>query len=292
MFERLSRSYHLMRHSWSLLVKDKELMVFPLLSGLGSLLTVGSFMVPVVTYVMHHNGQQIDVESTHLQAYWYGLMFLFYLLTFFITYYFNVAVMHCAAIRMDGGDPTVADGFRGANAHALRIFGWAAVSATVGLLLRALEERMGLLGRIVISLVGCAWAVVTYFAMPVLIFEQVGVGGAVKRSAELLKRSWGEAMVANAGVGMVFSYLSLLGFIPVGLGAWAAASGAPLIGVAVASGAVFYWLCLAIVSSALSSIFRVALYRYAATGQVPEGYPAELISTHFQPKPARRFFGR
>ena len=285
MFERVSRSYELMKCSWNVLRQDKELILFPILSGIASLLTVGSFIIPIVLYVLHQRAGEVEVSDQHLAAAWYAYMFVFYVFTFFVQYYFNVAVMHCAAIRMNGGDPTVADGFRGANEHAVAILGWAAVSATVGLVLRTLEQRLGLLGRIVAGLIGCAWTIVTYFAVPVLIFERVGVGTAIKRSAELLKATWGEAMVARAGLSVVSFYFGLLGLLPIGLGAWLAAQGvAPAIFLAAFGVAIVYWLALAIISSALTSIFNVALYRYATTGKAPDGYRQELIVEFFQPR--------
>ncbi len=291
MFDRLSRSWQLVRHSWNILIQDKELLWFPVFSAIASLFTLASFLTPVIYAVAKHGHELEAGEHYQVQPYWYAVMFVFYVLTFFITYYFNVAVMHCAAMRMDGGDPTLADGFRGANKHAVKLLGWAAISATVGIILRTIEQRLGLLGRIVIALVGCAWTVVTYFAVPVLVFEQVGAGDAVRRSAELMKKSWGEAMVASVGTNVVFSYLSLLGMFPFGAGIYLAAHEAPLAAsFGVASLGIFYWLFLAVVSSAIKSVFQVALYRYAATGVVPGGYSQELLAGTFAPK--RRMFGR
>ena len=40
--------------------------------------------------------------------------------------------------------------------------------------LQALEQRAGIVGRIVIGLVGMAWALVTMLVLPVLVIEQVG----------------------------------------------------------------------------------------------------------------------
>ena len=291
MFNRLSRSWQLVTSSWNVLLQDKELLLFPLFSGVATLATVASFLAPIIA-ILVHSGGKFDPETQHIAPYWYAVMFLFYVATFFITYYFNVAVMHCAAIRMDGGDPTISDGFKGANSHALHILGWAALSATVGLVLRAVEERLGLLGRIVVGLIGCAWAVVTYFAIPVLVFERVGAGDAVRRSAELLKKTWGEAMVANVSTNVVFSYLSLLGMFPLGAAFYLAANGAPpVVCFGIGSFAIFYWLFLGVVSSAIKSIYQVALYRYATTGVVPAGFPEQIVMGSFAPK-KKGFFGR
>ena len=291
MFERTSRSWKLVGHSWKILLEDRHLLLFPAISGLATLVTLASFLVPIIVAASGHEPSQGHGHES-VPPWLYAVGFLFYMLTFFIAYYFNVAVMHCAAMRMDGRAPTLSDGFRGANSHALDILGWAAISATVGIILRTVEQRLGLIGRIVIGLVGCAWTVVTYFAVPVLVFERVSAGDAVRRSAQLLKSTWGDAIIANTNTNVVFGLLSLLGLVPIAAGLYSASVGAPpAMAAGMCSLAVFYWLFLGVVSSALRSIFQVALYRYATTGLAPAGYPQELLESQFIAK-RRGFFGR
>lgn len=291
MFDSISRSYQLVRHSWSVLRKDKEIMIFPVLSGLASLAVATSFIIPLLI-VGHHSSESTAGASPshqtrfHLDAVWYAFSFLFYLVSYFITIFFNVGVMHCASIRMNGGDPTIADGFKGAFAHLGAIFMWSLVSATIGMILRAMEERAGIIGKIVSSLFGLAWSLLTYFAIPVMIFENAGVTRSIRRSAELFKKTWGETVVGQTGIGMFFSLLFVLGLFPVGLAVFLAVQGTLGIVAAVALGAgvVVYWITLAVISAALTGIFHVALYRYAATGEAPAEFPRELIAGHWRAK--------
>src|SRR5882724_10286722 len=95
-------------------------------------------------------------------------MFLFYLANYFVVIFFNTALIHAATIRLRGGDPTLSDGLGFAWENVGRILQWAAVAATVGMILRAIEERVGWLGRFIIALVGAAWTVATYFVIPVI----------------------------------------------------------------------------------------------------------------------------
>ena len=291
MFNSFSRSYQLVRHSWSVLKQDKEILIFPVLSGMASLAVAMSFLVPLVFLGLQDQSQAAAAgDSGHrefqMNAAWYAYTFLFYLASYFITIFFNVGVMHCASIRMNGGDPTVADGFKGAFSRIGSIFMWSLVSATVGMVLRALSERMGLIGKIVTSLLGVAWSILTYFAVPVMIFEGAGVGKSIKRSGELIKKTWGEALVGQGGMGLFFSLLFLAGLVPVGIAVWLASLGTAWMLVAVVLGAatLSYWVGLAVVSAALQGVFHVALYRYASTGQVAGGYPEELIARHWTPK--------
>lgn len=286
-----SRSYQLVRHSWHVLRQDKEIMVFPVLSALASLAVAASFIVPVVLYGVHHesataasgSSQNTKVQFDNL---WYAYTFLFYVVSYFITIFFNVGVMHCAAKRMDGGDPTVGDGFRGAFAHVGSIFAWSLVAATVGMVLRMIEERSSILGKIAASLLGLAWSLVTYFAVPVMIFEGAGVGKAITRSGELFKKTWGETVIGESGMGLFFGLLSLLGLLPIAAAVFMFSQGSLGIPLAIGMGAtaVVYWIGLGVVAAALQGIYHVALYRYAATGRIEGGFPDELIAGQWRPK--------
>jgi len=290
MFNSFSRSYELVRHSWAVLRQDREIMIFPVLSGLASLVVAASFIVPVILFGMHHpTGTPAPGQPQpgfHIQDAWYVYSFIFYVVSYFITIFFNVGVMHCAAIRMDGGDPTVADGFKGAFAHIGSIFAWSLVSATVGMILRMIEERSGLVGKIASSIAGVAWSLLTYFAVPVMIFEGAGVGQAITRSGQLFKKTWGEAVVGESGIGLFFGLLGMIGLLPIFAAIYLASQGSIGIAAAVVVGAVVlcYWIALAVVSAALQGVFHVALYRYAATGQIAAGYSEDLIAGQWHPK--------
>ena len=288
----ISRSYQLVRHSWAVLKKDKEILIFPVLSGVASLAVAASFLIPLVVFGLATSSDPAPADSSgskdlHIEAAWYAYTFAFYLASYFITIFFNVGVMHCASIRMNGGDPTVADGFKGAFSRIGSIFMWSLVSATVGMILRLIEERAALLGKIVSAIVGVAWSLLTYFAVPVMIFEGAGVGKSIKRSGELFKKTWGEAVVGEAGMGLFFGLLTLLGILPIAAAIYLGSQGTVgmLAAVIVGATGLFYWIALAVVSTALKGIFHVALYRYASTGQVPKEYPEELIARHWRPKP-------
>jgi hypothetical protein len=281
MFGSFSRSYQLVRASWTILRQDKEIILFPILSGALSIVLAASFLIPLALFAQH---DAVD-NKIRIDFWWYVFTFLFYLVSYFITIFFNVGVMHCASIRMSGSDPTIADGFQGAISNFVPILVWSLISATVGVILRVIEQRLALVGRIVVSVLGLGWSFLTYFAVPVMIFEGKGAGRAFKRSAELFKRTWGESVVGQAGMGVFFGWLAAAGALPVGLALFLAAQGA--LGVAIATliiaVAIFYWIALAAIAAALKGIFNVALYRFAATGQAG-GFPPELIAGHWTTK--------
>src|SRR5436309_720145 len=187
MFRRISYTWDLMRASWDVLRQDKSLLLFPLLSGISCLLVLASFAFPV-WYTGSWRPPGKGSETIHQVAY-YGTLFLFYLCNYFVITFFNTAVIACAIERMQGGQASVSFGFNAAVQRLHLILGWAAISATVGLILRAIEDRSEIVGQIMAGLVGMAWTVVSYLAVPVMVAERAGPITALKESATLLKKT-------------------------------------------------------------------------------------------------------
>jgi len=280
---KFARSWALVKASMAVLRSDKELLVFPLVSAVAVILVALSFVLPMFGLgVFEH----MDRGSGGTPAVLYPWIFAFYLAQYFVMFFFNSALVGAAMIRLDGGDPTVADGLRIARGKWLQILGYAAIAATVGMLLRALEQRAGFLGRIVVGLVGVAWTLATFLVVPVLVARDVGPVEAVKQSATLLKQTWGENLIGNGGLGLVLGLVNL-GVILLGVGLAMALASQGLMVIAVIAGVVagIAVLGLALVQSALSGIYSAALYRYAVQGNAPAGFDGVLLQGAFQRKP-------
>jgi hypothetical protein len=217
----------------------------------------------------------------------YILAFLYYLAMSFVVIFSNSALVGAAMIRLRGGDPTVGDGFRIAMDHVGQIFGYALISATVGMILRWLRERGGLAGQIVAWLGNLAWGLATYLVIPVLVVEGIGPVEAIQRSAGLLKRTWGEQIVGNFSISLIFGLLGFVAALLIGL---------PLILIAAATGSAFVVVlavgivviviaAIALVGSTLNGIYVAALYRYAVEGEVnPQYFRPELVEGAFRAK--------
>jgi hypothetical protein len=277
MFTKLSNSWDLVKASWHVLQADRELLLFPIVSFIASLVVLATFAVP--TFLAG-----VFDEFTGVPVAGYVIGFLFYVVMYFVTIFANSALVGAAMIRLDGGDPTVSDGFRIATRHVGNILGYAVISATVGIILRAISERGGIIGQIVTSLVGFAWGVATFLVVPVLVVEGVGPMEGVKRSANLLKHTWGEQIVGNFGIGSVFGLLFfLLIFVGVGAIALVAATGSVALIVTMALLVVAAIMLLAMVNGALSGIYTAAVYRYATTGETA-GFDPDIIKNTFKQK--------
>ena len=269
---KITRTWSLMSACWQILKQDTKLLMFPLISGVCCLLLLISFAAPL--YFTNRWQPPGGEAAATQQAAYYGVLFLFYLCNYFVVIFFNAGIVACATLRMSGGNPTVADGFRAAAARLPAIAGWAVVSATVGLILRLIEDRSKWVGRIVAGLLGAAWTVVSFLVVPILVVENKNPITALQESTALLKKTWGEQVAGNFGFGVVFVLLALPAFAVIVLSLFS--GHIAVIGGCIAL-AVVYLIGLALVQSALQSIFQAAVFLYARDGQVPAGFEAELL---------------
>ena len=277
MFDRISRSWTLVKASAAVLRSDKELLLFPVISAFATLLVLATFMVPVLGLRLFEGGEIGPLGAV--------VGFLFYLCQYFVIFFFNTALVGAAMIRLEGGDPTVSDGLRIARSKIGVILGYAAIAATVGLILKALEERAGAIGKIIVGLVGVAWTLATFLVVPVLVARDVGPLEAVKESVDLLKRTWGENVAGNVGIGLAFGLLTVLVVLAVvALVVGAAFVGGAKLAIVVAVLGALAIAFVAVLQAALSGIYSAALYRYAVDGQAPAGFGTGQLESAFRPK--------
>ncbi len=267
MFDRLSRTWELTKESFAVLAADKRLLVFPVLSGIAAIVVSVAFALPVFM------SGALD-KSTQMTGMHYVVAFVFYFANYFVVLFFNCALVAAANICLSGGHATVGDGLSAAWARLPRIILWALVAATVGFCIRLIEERVEKLGKIIAWLLGTAWTLMTYFIIPVLMFEDAGVVDSVKRSTGVLKKTWGEEVMSGFSFGLIW----IIAFVPMAIVCYACWMVNPILALVVA---VLMLLAMSVVSAAVKSIFTVALYRYASQGQVPQGFSQDLVQGAF-----------
>jgi uncharacterized protein DUF6159 len=269
--DRISRGFRLLRASWEVLRSDKELLVLPLISFLLIALVTAS----LAGAAWATGGLGRDRESLELVD--YVFLGIYYFAAYFIGIFFNAAVVGAATIRLQGGDPTIGDGLRLAAAKTGKIAGWAAISATVGLILRSLEERAGFIGDLIIGLIGVVWGAITFFVVPVLLYEPVGPVEGIKRSAAIFKRRWGEQFTGNVAIGLAMFLLALPALLLAGALAAISVPVGIVVGVLVIG-------TLVAVGSALSGVFQAALYRFATTGETGGAFDQTDLQSSFRPR--------
>lgn len=279
---RIARTFDLIGESFAVLMSDKELLWFPVFSGIACIsvsvvmLSGGALVMLPQLRAMRAAGSAPPNLS---QGMWFGLL-LFYLVNYIIVIYFNVALVGVAYDRLGGGKANLNDGLEIAWKHKGVILQWALLDATVGILLRALEERMGWLSRLMGDFIGIAWNLATYFIVPILAVEDLGPAEALSRSAGLFRETWGEELAGGFSFGLIFALLALPGALLPIYGSTRGRSEA----IAGTLLAIVYWLFLGVVSSAVQGVFNAALYRYATTKDVPPGFSSGSLQGAWQPR--------
>lgn len=278
MIEKLSNSWNLVKASAQVLQKDKELLIFPIFSAIGLLIVSASFFLPLLF------GNLLDaLFNNQIQVFGYVFIFAFYLVQYLVIFFANTALVGAAQIRLRGGDPTVSDGFRIALVHLGAIFGYALIAATVGLILKTFSKKSNGLGRFIISLIGFAWSVATFLVVPILVTENIGPFSAIKRSVTLLKKTWGEQIIGNFGLGAVFNLIYFV-FILLGIGlclVTALVFQSLYATIAVVVLFVILFALISLINAALSGIYTAAVYEYASTGRAGNFFNENMVRNAF-----------
>jgi hypothetical protein len=278
---RFARSFELAKASFAVVRADKELLLLPVMSVFALLVILGSLALPVALL----GGFSAEAANNGNPASMLGAL-AFYILSFFVAFFFNTALVGAAMIRMDGGNPTLGDGLRIAWQRKGRILGYAIIAATVGLILRALEEKVGWLGDLIVKLIGAAWAVSTFLVVPVLVTREVGPLEAVKESATLLRETWGENLIGNFGLGIFFAVMYVAWVLACAAALYLSAqTGSFALIAAVALVGVIVLLVLTALQATMQGVYAAALYRYAThTGATPAGFASDLMQNAFRAK--------
>lgn len=274
MFATIGHTFELMKMSWGVLMKDKELLFFPLFTVIGLIAVLGIyFAIGSSTGAL----TRLDANATNRadQILYVAAFFSAY----FVVIFFNAALISAALDRLRGGDPNVSSGLSHALAHIHTIFGWALIAATVGLALQLLRaNQRNMFARIIIDMIGGIWSYLTFFVIPILVSENVGPIGAIKRSSGLVRKTWGRQITASFGFMLVYILAIIIGIIPayiVGLisGTAGLAVGGITVGLAICT------------VQALEGIFKAALYEFAM-GEKPAEFDLRTLQTAYRPAPA------
>jgi Family of unknown function (DUF6159) len=275
--KRIKRGWALTKKSWGVLNEHRELIRFPIYGALATIPLAFIFLGPGL-YFLEKNvlGGAIPL-----------LVIGVYVLSV-VSFYFSVGLAAAADMIFRGEQATVADGLAVARSRFSQICGWAAVSTAISVLMAALENQGGIAGTIAARVVGMAWSLVTFLAVPVIAIEGAGPFETLKRSAHLFKSRWGAQITGNIAIGGAVFFFGVLPsaiVIAAGVLVWASASFAGALLVVI--GAIGLAISL-LVSKALNGIFGVALYRYTLDGEAIGGFTAEDLESAVKAKKGGR----
>lgn len=283
----LSRSWTLTKLTFSIIGKDKEMVIFPLIGTIAAILYSGAILVPGGALQLMTSGDIVmeGIGFIHL-----AFLFVLYLGLSFIASFCNVCVVYTTKTRFEGGDATFAESFQYGIRKSPLIFQWSIIAATVGVLLfliEAIAEKFGRVGQMVIrmvrSILGMVWSVMTIFVIPVLVYEDVSPTDALRRSAEVLKSTWGESIVRSLGLALVQGFV-IFSILALAMGlcfTFPNEQVAPI----VLSISFIAILAVVLVFNVAHMVFNTALYIYASTGKEPSLFEGGSLEKAFSLKP-------
>lgn len=281
-FGRLKTGFALATDSVRVIRREPSLLLFPLVAGLSGLVYLAGITGAGFAAGLIGADGETGVVT-------YVLLFVQYFGSTFIASFFTAALMYNAREVFRGNDPTVGEGLRAAWRNKGPLLVWALIAATVGVILRSLESSDNPVARIAGSLFSVAWGVLTYFIVPVIVFEEVSVTEMFERSGETFKSTWGETAGAGFGVGVVSIVFGIVGVVVAAAVAYLLFQAGATVGIV---GAVVTFIAVALLvylfSSALTSVARTALYVYATTGERPEAFSDVDFSRDQSATPATR----
>lgn len=272
-FTRLSNGWTITMNSFKILQENKQLIIFPILSGISMLLILGSFGTAFYAAA----GWNVDNISNENPLLNYALIFLFYFVNYFVVVFFNTALIHCTRLYFKGDEVSVSKGLNFAMSRLSAILLWALFAATVGTILKIIQENVGWIGKIITGLIGVVWSIATFFVVPVIAYENAGPLQAFKRSTQIMKEKWGESLASTFSFGMI----QIIAVLIVGVPLFILGSMVHIFaGIALA---VLGLMLVSVILSATQTIFISAVY-HNVTGNPVQHFNQQLIDNMFEHK--------
>ena len=269
---RVSNGWTIATNSFKVLKENRQLIIFPILSGISIILILASFCVALLGL----SGWELNQISEPGRVMSYAIFFVFYIVNYFVIVFFNMALVHCTSLYFKGEEVTIKKGIDFSMSRIGSILGWAVFAGIFGGILKIIQENAGSVGKIITGLVGIVWSIATFFVVPVIAYENVGPLAAFKKSASLMKEKWGESI----GAGFSFGLIQLGGIAIIAMIAFALSAINIIAGIAIG---VLLLLLFSIIMSAVKTIFISAIY-HNITGDPVELYNQQFIDNLFETK--------
>lgn len=270
LFTRLSNGWKISMDCFKVLKANKQLILLPVISGCALLVVMASFVTGIV-FVKGSGIADIDLSNKVTN---YIMVFVFYLVNYFIIVFFNMALIHCVRAYFRGEEVNLREGLEFSFSRIAVIFMWAVFAATIGTILKVIQENSGWLGKIITGIIGIVWNIATFFVVPVIAYENLGPIAAFTRSSQIMKQKWGESLAGNFSFGLVQFLGILIISLPLFfLGALVSTA----LGIVLAVLAAF--IIISIVSAA-QTVFTAAVY-FHINGEESQQFNHELIDDLF-----------
>ncbi len=286
--QRIANGIELGRQSWAALRQNPQLLAFPIISLIATIAVSIIFFIPIAgSNILDSVGGRGGDDPSLLTII---LVFLYYFVNYSVVIFSNTALIASVMKLLRGETATVQDGLNVALARLPKILVYAFISATVGMIARSIAQSgrssnnllVAIIAGIIGGLLQGAWNIVVFFAIPVLVVENVGVVDSLKRSFEIFKSAWGEGFVGSTVIGGISCLIYLAVFVIGGvIVAAAVASQSVVLIIAAVALVVIALVALGLVSGAVNGIFQASLYMYATTGDAGKYIDTNLAREAF-----------
>jgi hypothetical protein len=298
---RFSRSWLLFKSSLSVIAQNQQLLLFPIVIAVLSTVITLFFFAPALLWPTGHSYTSLEHWRTIADTFFTpttntsggnsvhftaspaatAYLVLVYFVSMFLATFFNVAFYNEILAALSGKPVSLGRGFSFACSRLQAIFLWTLFAGIIGLIIKLIERRLNFVGRIIARFIGVAWSIASVFAIPVIVRDQQTVNpfAVLRKSADALRRTWGEALIGYVGMGfisVIFFFASLVLFA---VAAFAAIQANNFLLLAIGAG---IWLLALIAWSYLMNVaglvYKGALYLYAAEGVVAAPYSQEMLN--------------
>ncbi len=297
---RFKKSWLLTKSAWAGFKLDKELAALPVFGTVLYILIVtaviGLAIVTAPSKILFDSNWISDSGDLTLKPLGYALLVLTGLVLSAVSTFISASVIHGALERFKGNDPTIKSSLKAAWRMIGPLSLFAAFSFTVGYIISAIAERLPIIGGVVLNwLAGAAWGIASFFAIPIIVSGQSPTGPikATKGSIGLIKKVWGESLIASASIALI-AFLGVMVYTAVAgtmLGLLASINAPSLLMISLVILIFGGLLVLALVFSVMSAFVKAAIFHYATTGQSPASFNSQLMRQAFTAKKARKIFG-
>ncbi len=260
-FERAKTGWTLTKDSASVIRDYPKLLVFPLLAGVASAAFFVVFFFPLLIANLIGSGVE------------YVALFVVYFATTFLSTYAAAGLVHATNEAFHGREPNVVGSLKAVSSRLGPIVVWSLISATVSVVLKAMEDSDNPIAGILRSIFAIGWAIMTFFIVPVIVFEDVSVTSMFSKSAGAFRDTWGETIGAGFGITLVVTVVGIV----LALGALAVSI--PVATVFPGPGILLTVLLLAgviaftyLLSQTIWGVAKTALYVYAVEGRRPDQF--------------------
>jgi hypothetical protein len=273
---RIARSWRLTRAAWQVVRTDRSMLALAAISVLVGVVALAAMFVLAGAFEKGHlKGDELAL---------FALIFA-YPLTF-LSVFFNTAIAAAAAAALDGRHLTVGQALAVPSRKLGTVALWSLIAAVVGVVLEQLANRLPLGGSIAARLVGVGWSLASLFAVPIIALEDVSATDALKRSAGVVKKRWGETIGGTVIIG-AWMALAILGLVIVFAVAAVATNDVPAVRDFVIGVGVLALVAVFALQLLVRQTFAVALYRYATEGSAQGPFAEHDLQSPFGRKRGR-----